>query len=904
MTTTVASLEAVFTANTTNLTSGLHKADTAITGFGKKLESIGGNLTSLGSQMGALSAPAVGMFGAAINSAMGFDEAMTNANSILQLSGEEIGAISDEILAMGTNSLAGPQALAEAFYEITSGVADTSTHMDILTTSIAVSEAGASTLIGTTAALVGTMNAYGFAAEDAAFAGDVLTRAVGLGVFSMDELAAALPNVTGLAASSGVAFDELAAATALISTQGFSASQATTQLAGVMTAIVKPNEKMIAALEELGYTAADAKYLLAEHGLAGSMELINSTSAVAEDGLAAVLGTTEALNGATSLLSDNADSFFKDFSGGTIELRNAVSDLTMVTDEFMSGNANWNDRINPALLTSMAEELDYATEATEGYTEAARKIQRASPAAQFKLMKAQVSGLAIEVGTALLPAMVDLFDTVKPFLTELVGWVRENPRLISQIAMVAFGVAALATVLIPLGMAISAVGTLFTIAGAALGLLLSPIGLVIVALGLLAYAYTQNFLGIKDALAPALEWLQGAFSSAVEWMGNLVNAFKEGGLSGAADFIVEQITALANSIINTDWGAVWTNIKTKASELWENFKTGLALTTDFILSNIVTPLMVNIAATDWGGAWAQITQMAGMLWENFKLGLVVAADFILVNIVNPLAEQVSTFVSSGGLYDAVYGLGLAMWNGLLLGIQSYSAIATFIQDNIIAPLTTQALTFLNGGMLWDAIQSLGPNAWEGLKAGFALYAGINSFIYDNLVAPLIQSAADSDWSGVVNNAITKAEAIVTGVRDTLVGAASGIWADFRQAMNDLIPNSIPFNTTVTVLGVTKTIGTSFNLPDNPFAQGTPWTGNMGIGTPAGIVHGQEAVIPHNGMMAKVMPSPGGLMVQGGGRGGGGIHIDTLIVNGVQDIQSLYRQIEKEAQRQSFAGGVW
>src|SRR5687767_11011820 len=118
MTTQVASLQAIFTADTTSLMRGLGSVDRALDAAGGKLGKLGSSLTSFGTQLGALTAPAVGMFLAATNAALTFDESMTNINSILQLSQEDIGALGDEILAMGRDSIAGPQEVALAFYDI------------------------------------------------------------------------------------------------------------------------------------------------------------------------------------------------------------------------------------------------------------------------------------------------------------------------------------------------------------------------------------------------------------------------------------------------------------------------------------------------------------------------------------------------------------------------------------------------------------------------------------------------------------------------------------------------------------------------------------------------------------------------------------------------------------------
>lgn len=90
----------------------------------------------------------------------------------------------------------------------------------------------------------------------------------------------------------------------------------------------------------------------------------------------------------------------------------------------------------------------------------------------------------------------------------------------------------------------------------------------------------------------------------------------------------------------------------------------------------------------------------------------------------------------------------------------------------------------------------------------------------------------------------------------------------------------------------------FNVPTpSPipaYAGGTPWTGSLPTGTVAGVVHGQEAVVPADGM--RVVPSPRGLMLEGGG----GVRFNgaTINVYGVNDIESFYDALQREADRRA------
>jgi TP901 family phage tail tape measure protein len=221
----VASLFGVLRLDDSDYKNKLGQARSDTQSFGQQLRTQGQNLQNFGAGMTAFFAPVGVAMGYAITQGHSFDRTFSNINSILQLGTEEAAALRAEILAYGSGTVAGPQATAEAYYEIVSGVADATTHMAILEAATRTSEAGQADLAATTSALISTMNAYSLTADDAAHVSDVFSRTVGMGVLTMDELAAAFPQVTGLGAQFGVGIDELGAGMAYLTAQGYSATQ-------------------------------------------------------------------------------------------------------------------------------------------------------------------------------------------------------------------------------------------------------------------------------------------------------------------------------------------------------------------------------------------------------------------------------------------------------------------------------------------------------------------------------------------------------------------------------------------------------------------------------------------------------------------------------------------------------
>lgn len=446
------------------------------------LSSVGSSLQNMGKQAAIATAPIALALGVAVNSAMAFDTAMTNTGAVMGKTRGEMQGLSREVLAMGKNSLAGPQATAEAFYDIAGGVSNASARMAILEASMATSEAGAADLGDTTRGLIAVMNSYQFAAEDAAHVSDVLTRTVGMGVGTMGDFASALPSITGLANSLEISFDDLASATAYLTTQGNTASQATTQLSAMMTAMLNPNEAMKQSLTDLGFASGSAA--IEQLGLVGAMNALNEANTAEE--MAKMLGSTEALRGVTALAGPEFKTFADEFAGGI-----------------------------------------------QGATAAAQAIQLEAPAAQFELLKSKLSGLGIEAGQVLLPIINDLLtNTIMPMVDGIMKWAQENPETVKAIVLLGGAAVVAGPILGAMGLAVSGLGT-------ALGLILSPAGLLIgLIVGIVAAADKLYPGGIgallRDASKAAeqlayigLAALNEAAKTAEKLVRGLVSAFQD-----------------------------------------------------------------------------------------------------------------------------------------------------------------------------------------------------------------------------------------------------------------------------------------------------------------------------------------------------------------------------------------
>ena len=437
----------VITLDDSQLKSGIANAKSGFSNIGSNIQSAGVKITKFGIGASLALAPVTLFLKSSVSAFRDFDVAMTNSQTILGATSEEMEILSAQVLEIGANTGLGPQAVADAFFTVVSGVADATTHMDILQNSVFLAEAGLADLAVTTDGMVAVMNAYQFAAEDASFVSDVFTRTVQVGVGTMDQFVSALKPIAGIASVMGVSFQELATQTAFLTSMGASASEATTQLSAVMTAFLKPNTAMTEALAAMGVESGLA--LVQSVGLRNAVQQLSTSLGGNEVALGAVLGRQEAIKGGFALMTEASTEFMISFSQGV-----------------------------------------------DGATEAARKLQNATDAAIGDAFTSKLDALKIAIGRDLSGAIADVQTELMPFIESITDWAEENPETVKQLLFGTAALIALAGGLVIAGGAVTIFGALFTPAAAFV---------VAIGVGIAIVDSLAKSLGLEGGLMEVLE---------------------------------------------------------------------------------------------------------------------------------------------------------------------------------------------------------------------------------------------------------------------------------------------------------------------------------------------------------------------------------------------------------------
>lgn len=205
------------------------------------------------------------------------------------------------------------------------GVTDVATGVDILTTAV---------------------NAYGSSTITAQEASDALFVAMQQGKTTIGELSSNLGVAIPLATNAGVSFDELAGATAALTTQGISTNVAVTQLRAILQSVIKPTAEAQEAAQALGVEFSLAA--LETKGLQGFLQDLRDAAGDNTERLSRLFGSVEALAGVLALTGGGAQKF--------TEILTALESKLGATDEAASKIAeNLDQRLN--LATSRIGEV-------------------------------------------------------------------------------------------------------------------------------------------------------------------------------------------------------------------------------------------------------------------------------------------------------------------------------------------------------------------------------------------------------------------------------------------------------------------------------------------------------------------------------------------------------------------
>lgn len=504
-------------------TSGLDKAVSEAKRSGGKISK---NLDDAGKKAGKLFAGGLavatgavsGLATASVRAFSDFESEFAKIEGLVGVGGEELEKLKESAKTLGPEFGKSGQEAAEALFFITSAGLEGSDATDVLEASLKASASGLGETSTVADLATSAMNAYGSEILSATDATDVLTAAVREGKLEPDELSGAMGQVLPVASSMGVSFDEVGAAFASMSRTGTGASEAATQLRGIMTSILKPTTQAEEALGEMGLSSSGLKQQIKDEGLLSVLDTLTTSMGDNEVGAEQVFGNVRALSGVMDLMGSNVE--------GTREIFDNMTDSSGVLDEAFGAT---------------------------------------SETAEFKFNQAmeKMKGVGLDIGGTLMPVLATLFTTLAPIIKDvgeqlLIAFEEALP----SIEMLVDALPGLLEALLPIiPSMVEIVATMIDLATAVLPTLLPLLTML-----------TEN--------APLILGLVGAFAALVQigktvaTVIGIINIIMSGGTIGIVIAVIAAIAALVAGIVylatqTTFFQDTWEIMTTFVKDAWD-----------------------------------------------------------------------------------------------------------------------------------------------------------------------------------------------------------------------------------------------------------------------------------------------------------------------------------------------
>lgn len=366
-------IQVLLTANASSLKTQLAAAAREVDAFGRKVEGVG---TTTAASSKALVA-GVTAAGAAVGVALGyslqaatqFETRMRNVNSISGLSEQALASLGGEVLDLSRNLPQSANVLAEGLYDIASSGFQGAEGLKVLEAAAKAASAGLSTTAVSGRAITAVLNAYGLDASKATDVSDTLFQTVNLGVVSFEELAGVIGDTLGTAAAAAVSIDQVGAALATMTLAGISGAEASTSLNRLLQELIKPGDALTLVLRQLGYESGTQA--LKAKGLHGVMEQLRVATGGNVEALLQLFPEIRAARGALALMAKDGENY------------------TRVSNEITDA------------------------EKRRGATQRALNEQMKALSAQWTLFRNRAAAAAIELGTRLIPAVLDTLNAVQ-----------------------------------------------------------------------------------------------------------------------------------------------------------------------------------------------------------------------------------------------------------------------------------------------------------------------------------------------------------------------------------------------------------------------------------------------------------------------------------------------------------
>lgn len=458
-----------------------------------------------------------------------FDKSMRAVNTMAGESQEGLSLLTGQVEELANTIPLAKEELASGLYQVISNGVPKDNWIAFLEQS-SKSAVGGIADLGQTVTVTSTLiKNYGLEWSAAGELQDKIQTTAKNGVTSFEQLAQALPRVTGNAATLGVTVDELMASFATLTGVSGNTNEVSTQMAAIFTALVKPSSEAAEMAQAMGIQF-DAAAIKAAGGFQNFLTNLDGTvkayasanGMIAEEIYGKLFGSAEALRALIPLNGELADTYRNNVaamadSGGTID----------AAFESMSGSGEAVTQMLQNQLSTMFSWVGSVASAAKPYVTYIALAGQAISA--ISLLTAAVIPATKAVWAFTLAKWAD----VKAWIASTAATVRATIALVaSRAASIQLTAAIIASAVAQRAVALASKTWAAAQWALNVALTANPIGIVIMAIAalvagiVLAYKRSETFRAICDKVWAVIKKLAGIIMDA------LVKAF---------DWVVEKI---------------------------------------------------------------------------------------------------------------------------------------------------------------------------------------------------------------------------------------------------------------------------------------------------------------------------------------------------------------------------
>jgi TP901 family phage tail tape measure protein len=461
----IGNLAVALTLDDRGFSSGIKKAESSTDSLMKGMSKAGAAMT------GALTLPILGIAAASVTMANTFNKSLANIGS-LGIGTDRLKEMKKGIQDLSIEVGASTEDMADGMYQVVSAFGDGADSMKILRTNAKLAKAGLSSTSEAIALTSAVTKGYSdTSAEAVQHTADLAIQTVALGQTTFPELASAIGTVTPLAASLGVAQEDLFSVMATGAGVTGTSSQVATQFRGVLQSLMAPTDSMTKLFKKMGYSNGEA--MLKGEGLQGTLDAIVKTAEGSGAPLTDYIGSIEGVTLALALTGAQHETLTKNMTA----MQNAAG---MADEAFLAQTQGLN-------------KVGFSMDQLQRYTEV----------------------LGQKLGDGLAPGLAIVLDKLMPLADGLVALVDQFAKMDSETQGWILAGIGLVAALGPLLLILPGIAKGVAMVAGAMTVMSGPIGLLILAVAGLGIAWATNWGDIQGKTAAVWQAIEPTINTII-----------------------------------------------------------------------------------------------------------------------------------------------------------------------------------------------------------------------------------------------------------------------------------------------------------------------------------------------------------------------------------------------------